>query len=295
MRRHRASAPSKWATRRDAVRTIATKLRSLSPLLSGVPLVLACARQGTEPSAYATVPPALSAPTQPAPAKSAETSLEVRTTPHPAVATVTAALSHAERRDEATCRAVTGFAEPLFDRCSVTLLANGTAVSVDVSYDCGEHSCSAESFVWYGDDPGPYRVTGTMPLEVTPDHRYLLVSELTYPEFPLPPIGGRTLRIDRNTGANEPFFDCFSAVLSPKSRYYVCRDINANVLRVSVKGGQPELVVRAQLPPDERVKLGGPFGDFPGPVRFLNPNELEYEVFQDNSGDVVEYRAAWSE
>lgn len=219
----------------------------------------------------------------------------MRTTPHPAVASVTAALSHDERRDEATCRAVTGFAGSGFDRCDMTLLANGTAVSVSVSYDCGEHTCSAESFVWYGDDPAPYRVSDILPLEVTPDHRFLLVSELVHDESSYSPVGGRTLRIDRKSGRREPFFDCFSAVLSPQSRYYVCRDLQANVLRVSVKGGQPELVARAKLPADERVKLGGPFGDYPAPVRFLSPRELEYEVFQDNSGDVVEYRAAWDE
>jgi hypothetical protein len=256
-------------------------------------LPLGCAHRHTAPRAHATVPPAPSA--APSPAAPRETTPDVRTTPHPAVATVTAALSHDERRDEATCRAVTGFAEPGFDRCTFTLLANGTAVSVDVSYDCGEHACSAESFVWYGDDPAPYRVKDTMPVEVTPDHRYLLVSQLIYPEFPVAPTGGRTLRVDRKTGASEPFFDCFSAVVSPKSRYYVCRDIAANVLRVSVRGGSPELVARPKLPPGERVKLGGPFGDYPAPVRFLGPTELEYEVFHDNSGEIVEYRAAWDE
>lgn len=220
---------------------------------------------------------------------------DVRTTPHPAVASVTAALSHDERRDEATCRAVTGFAESGFDRCSMTLLANGTAVSVDVSYDCGEHACSAESFVWYGDDPAPHRIPGIMPLEVTPDHRYLLVSQLLYAEDSLIPTSGRTLRVDRKTGRHEPFFDCISAVLSPQSRYYVCRDLQANVLRVSVKGGQPELFVRVKLPPDEGVKIGGPFGDYPAPVRFSSSRQLEYEVFHDNSGEIVEYRAEWDE
>jgi hypothetical protein len=84
-------------------------------------------------------------------------------------------------------------------------------------------------------------------------------------------------------------------VLSPKSRYYVCRDLDANVLRVSVKGGPPELVVGVKLPPGEHVKLGGAFNDYPAPVRFLSPRELEYQVFLGESGDVVEHRAAWGE
>ncbi len=255
---------------------------------------LACAAREPESAAHAPVPPAPDV-TPPERPTADEAAPDVRTTPHPAVATITAALSHDERRDEATCRAMTGFAEPGFDRCTFTLLANGTAVSVDVSYDCGEHSCSVESFVWYGDDPAPYRVSDPMPLEGTPDHRYLLVSELVSTDVPYAISGGRTLRVDRKTGAREPFFDCFSAVLSPKGRYYVCRDIEANVLRVSVKGGKPVLAVRAQLPADERVQLGGPFGDYPARVRFLSDNELEYEVFQENSGDVVEYRASWDE
>ena len=261
----------------------------------GVALLVGCSARRTPSGAHASVPPAPSTLPQEEPPARNERQPNLRTTPHPAVATIIAALGHDERRDEATCRAVTGFAGESFDRCTFELLANRTAVGVDVSYACGEHSCSVASFVWFGDDPEPYRLNDAMPLEVTPDHRYLLVSELTYPEFPAVPNGGRTLRIDRLSGKREPYLDCFSAVLSPKSRFYVCRDIDANVLRVSVEGGRPELFVRAKLPPDERVKLGGPFGDYPAPVRFLSERELEYEVFQENSGEVVEHRAAWEE
>jgi hypothetical protein len=255
-----------------------------------------CTREGAGPGvATATVPPAPSGATSSAGPKASAPLLAVRTEPHPAVATVTAFFVHQGTVNEAGCEALTGASVEEFDRCGMTLLANGTAVSVDVTYACGAHTCSVVSFVWYGDEAAPFRLEDDGPLEVSPDHRELLVTELIYPEMPVTPIAGRTLRIDRATNTRTPFFDCISAVLSPSARYYACRDLQGNVLRVPVTGGRPEVVIVAELPPGERVKLGGPFGDYPAPVKFANPKELVYSVFLDESGTVVESRAPWLE
>ncbi|MGC4089475.1 MAG: hypothetical protein QM756_16610 [Polyangiaceae bacterium] len=117
----------------------------------------------------------------------------------------------------------------------------------------------------------------------------------TNDEPPFRPTAGETWSLDRSTGKNQKLFDCFSARLSPRGRYYLCRDLNANVLRVPVSGGPPELVAKAVLPPDTTVKLGGPFDDYPAPVRFIDERTLEYEVFVYETDEVNKYTAPWQE
>jgi hypothetical protein len=198
--------------------------------------------------------------------------------------------------DEAGCRALTGFRGSDFDRCTLELHANGTAASVGVSYDCGGDSCSANTYIWYGKEPEPLVLDGeTHPLEVSPDHRYLLITEIIYSEEAPTPVGGRTVRLDRRTGTRTPFLDCFSARLSPAGKWYVCRDLQANVLKVPVQGGRPELVVRAELPAGESIKVGGPFDDYPEPVTFPDAHALEYELYLKEREDVLDRRARWSE
>lgn len=224
--------------------------------------------------------------------------------PHPALAKILQLFERAAgdaapttgQLDEAACRELTGAEVKNFDRCTLELLANGTAPAVGVTYDCGGDSCSAQVFVWYGDETGPYHLpNGGSPLEVSPDHKYLLIGELLYEEESLIPNGARTLRFDRKTQKTEPFFDCFSARLSPGGNWYVCRDLSANVFKVPVSGGKPQLVVRAELPKGETIKVGGPFEDYPEPVSFPNAHELEYELFLNGSGEVLKRRAEWRE
>lgn len=207
-------------------------------------------------------------------------------------------LAHSGWLDSVTCAMFTGF-EPAdganIEQCGYELLANGTALAITVAWDCGAHVCSTRSFVWYGSESAPYAVNADE-LEVTADHRYLLSTSFSREnDIPFTPIAGETWRFDRASGKSQKLLDCFSARLSPRARYYVCRDLAANVLRVPVAGGAPELVARAVLPPNTTVKLGGPFDDYPSRVQFLDGDELEYEVFVNETGEVSKHQAPWRE
>lgn|GEM_PF-5681588 len=200
--------------------------------------------------------------------------------------------------DSVTCAIFTGF-EPEdgreIDQCDYELLANGTALAITTAWDCGAHTCSTRSFVWYGRDSAPYALTAS-DLEVSADHRYLFSSAFsTGDEPPFTPTAGETWSFERSTGKSRKLLDCFSTRLSPRGRYYVCRDLGANVLRVPVAGGPPELVAKAVLPPDTTVKLGGPFNDYPGRVQFIDDHTLEYEVFVYETNEVTKFRAPWRE
>jgi hypothetical protein len=224
--------------------------------------------------------------------------------PHPALAKILPLFQQAAgdaaptagQVDEATCLRLTGLSVKNFDRCTLELLANGTAPAVGVTYECGGDSCSAEVFVWYGDEAAPYVVHGGFtPLEVSPDHRYLLLGELLHEDESFVPNGVRTVRFDRKARKAEPFLDCLSARLSPGGRWYLCRDLSANVFKVPVSGGKLQMIVHAELPKGETIKVGGPFEDYPEAVTFPNDHELEYELFLNGSGEVLKRRAPWRE
>jgi hypothetical protein len=200
--------------------------------------------------------------------------------------------------DSVTCSMFTGF-EPedgrAIDQCDYELLANGTALAITPAWDCGAHTCSTRSYVWYGPESAPYALTAP-DLEVSADHRYLLSSSFsTQDEPPFTPTAGETWSFERSSGKSRKQFDCFSPRLSPRGRYYVCRDLGANVLRVPVTGGPLQLVAKAVLPPGTTVKLGGPFNDYPGRVQFIDGQTLEYEVFVYETNEVTKYRAPWRE
>ena len=203
----------------------------------------------------------------------------------------------ADWQDEAGCRKLTGNRHKDFSRCSFSLLANGSAFSVAFVYGCGEHQCSYDEYVWYGAKQTPDVLAGEsgLQLEVSPDHRYLIRSELLWSEtLPGEPVSGQVTRIERATKKSEKVAECFSAVLSPGNHWYLCRDREGDVLKFPVGGGPTELVVRARVPEGDHVKWGGPFGDYPAPVTFPSPSELSYELYVE-SELVLQFSAPWRE
>lgn len=193
----------------------------------------------------------------------------------------------------------TGFQGPPIDRCELVLLANGTAPCVSVIYDCGAHLCEVESFLWYGEhsEPRPIHGAALGTLEVSPDHRYLIRSELVYSDEPATvplPESGRTVQEELDTGQLKTLASCLSTVLSPGNRYYVCRDLAGNVLRFPVIGGPLELLVQAKIPETDRVKVGGPFSDYPQPVEFSADNRMKFTLYLQ-SETVLERELPWHE
>jgi hypothetical protein len=195
------------------------------------------------------------------------------------------------------CRKLTGSTR-VIERCSLALLANGTAPSVSVIYDCGQHLCSYDTYVWYGPELAPQLIAGQLgqSLEVSPDHLALIVSRVSYQDdVPFAPIGGETRRVDRVSGATTALSPCFSTRLSPGGKWYVCRNVKGDVLRFPVAGGALTRVAEARLPPGQQLKLGGPFDDYPATVEFPTPLELEYELYLLESEEVVRHRVPWHE
>lgn len=228
--------------------------------------------------------------------------------PHPAIETLFAgplasvddrSRSNSVGLDEADCRVWTGFEGAAIERCELALLANGTAPCVSVIYDCGAHLCETETYLWFGDNSAPRRVQGggVDTLELSPDHRYLIRSELVHSDEPNTsplPEGARTLQEDLSTGETKTIASCLSTVLSPGNRYYVCRDLAGNVLRFPISGGPLELVAEARVPENERLKLGGSFSDYPQPVEFSGDGRMKFSLYLQ-SETVLEREVPWRE
>ena len=231
--------------------------------------------------------------------------------PHPAIAGIFAPYlsagagqrpSEPVRLPDADCRALSGMATGSLDHCDLHLLANGTAPCLVIAYDCGAHLCSVKRLVWHGADPHPYSADYDEQgvVEVSPDHRYLIVSYLSYEDTSedmtvLTPESARTERIEFETGHREVIANCLSTVLSPRGRYYVCRDLEGNVLRFPVNGGPLELIAKARLLPDQRIKLGGAFDDYPEPVVFPSPSRMKYTIYVENDEQILEREAPFPE
>lgn len=227
--------------------------------------------------------------------------------PHPLMRALLAPFQRAARDgarpenvsiDEAACRPLVPRHTGAIEHCAVELLANGTAPALAVVSDCGEHTCTVVYYVWHETDRDPYRFDppGLVTLEVSPDHRYLLVGELGYSEeSPFVPDHALTRRLEFETGARNTVADCLSPRLSPKNRWYLCRNLRGDVLKFPAEFGPTTLVVHASLPPGDEVKLGGPFEDFPAPVEFIAPGRVRYSLYLRNREEVVEQEAPFVE
>lgn len=209
------------------------------------------------------------------------------------------------------CRRITGYEQP-FESCGLYPAALGTAGVLAIVESCGAHLCDVKYWVFARDDLTwvSEKTYGGLDLEVSPDHELLLIGRLMptddLPDGQLPPIGPDgpmwtyelgTEFIDLQSRNRVLDVPCGSMVISPERRYYVCRDVAGNVLRMPIdleKGDKPKRVVTAELPEGDTIKLGGSFDDYPGPVRFSTDGTLEYDLFL-NSGDTLTRTVPWSE
>lgn len=190
---------------------------------------------------------------------------------------------------EAVCKGYTGWDGDGFESCELELLAAGTIPALVIVSDCGDHLCSVDRYIWYNDAKAPYHRSdyGPISVEVSPDHEFLLVGSLQTRDGVV--IGAQTRRIHFGTGNNSFFAPCISAVLSPDKNEYFCRNMNGDVLKAPLRGGVFTPVVKAALPEGESTKIGGAFDDFPGPVRFVGDNIIEFDHYL-SSEEVITQR-----
>lgn len=207
------------------------------------------------------------------------------------------------------CRKVTQWQGSL-ESCRMEPLAGGSAALLAVVESCGQHSCDVKYWVFAQDRAVWISDTeyGGLELEVSPDHRWLMIGKLVasspngeVPELgPLGPMWDYSMEtqfIELSTGKASLSLPCSALVLSPRQKYYVCRDAVGNVLRTPVAQPEPrtlELFIRANLNQDQLVKLGGPFNDYPSRVTFPSDTTLEYELYLV-SEEVLTRQAPWTE
>jgi len=185
---------------------------------------------------------------------------------------------------ESWCRAHTGYApaEP-FESCSVELLGAGAVLLLRIVTECGGDSCGVRGWVHTRQKPGFTAVPGDLGGNVaaSPTGEFLVIDTET-PEGVQAdsPVRHEALvleRIDLPTFTRRPFAPCFSAVLSPRARFFVCRDRAGNVLRVPVAGGRPERVARSGLLPRDVYWV--PYSYiYPDPVEFSAAERLVFTV-----------------
>ena len=192
--------------------------------------------------------------------------------------------------DESVCKTLVK-APAEVEECHLDYLANGTAAIFTTVSECGGHLCDVTFHIFTeGRQPYVAESYGPVTWEISPDHQYLLRGELSeYPD-----VSVRTVRKNLDTGKEEHFADCLSPKLSPGGKWYLCRDIKGNVARVPVGGGAMTIIERPTIPKGERVKVGGPFSDYPGPVTFLSDTRYEYSVYTTDE-EVVKHQADWVE
>jgi len=176
----------------------------------------------------------------------------------------------------------------------MALLGNGSALLLSITIGCGGDSCDFRQWVFAPTLEHPYAVdTDGGVAEAAPDASFLLVDEFSGDE---PDPFSWTLsavRIDLPSGRRQPFAGCFSPKLSPKGRWFVCRDRAANVLKVPLSGGTPELVASSGAVA-EAIEWVPYAWLYPDPVEFRSPDELVFQIaYQD--GALAQNAVAWTE
>jgi hypothetical protein len=84
-------------------------------------------------------------------------------------------------------------------------------------------------------------------------------------------------RLDLATFSRSAFAPCFSARLSPKGKYFVCRDAAGNVLKVALRGGQPLPVAESGVSASEVYTVWSRYF-WPAPVSFPSPDRMTFGV-----------------
>jgi hypothetical protein len=167
--------------------------------------------------------------------------------------------------------------------CVATLLGGGSTVFVYSETECGADSCSGRAWVASTKSCGVVELpvsSGTF--EASPNGDFVLV------DYPIlgddemsatgPVIDFSLSRIDLPSLERSEFAPCMSAQLSPGKQWFLCRNRDADVLKVPLTGGAPQVVVRSGATGVRWVPYA--YG-YPGSVTFPAPDQLEYSVESD--------------
>jgi hypothetical protein len=207
------------------------------------------------------------------------------------------------------CRGLVNYpdSEP-FEQCTAQLLGNGSALVVRVVSSCGGDSCQVLAWVYTQALgrflPIPGDVGGTIAAD--PNGQFLLLDEMTELAIPHPddlelrdPLGGKdeivTMRLSLPGMQKAPFAACFSPVLSPAGRWFVCRNRSGDLLRVALNGGAPEVVVESGVAPTELHWAPYAYG-YPEAAEFPSATRVRFTLDIEADDDSPKQREApWIE
>ncbi|MBA2661888.1 MAG: hypothetical protein H0U74_06305 [Bradymonadaceae bacterium] len=165
--------------------------------------------------------------------------------------------------------------------CAARIEPHKKALVVTATYDCGD-GCSTQSFM-FTEDRGPWHLAaGDAGHEVTVS---AALDAYFTDSFEGQANNRPTVhRVDLQSGASTSFARCISPRISPAGKWLLCRDLEANVLRVPIVGGEPE-AFSANPEPIRKVFLRIGLAIFPAPVVFLSDDELKYVITYEDDPD----------
>ncbi len=178
----------------------------------------------------------------------------------------------------AACAELVGWKGPVED-CGIIALAGGTAARIWINTECGGDSCASES--WYFARGAEQGAKGSF-AELSADHVLAFEEELVTEPGGVVPVHRKLVVRNRETEVSRDFATCGSPRLSPGGAWIVCRDRAANVLRVPVGGGAPEMVVESGHP-KELIAWIHHWNVYPDPVSFPSPGRMRYQVLLDEN------------
>ena len=88
-------------------------------------------------------------------------------------------------------------------------------------------------------------------------------------------------RVGHTTGEVDEVADCLSPQIAPDGQWVLCRDLDGRVLRVSVDGGEPEVVDEPDVG-ERSVYVRPEEGIVPGKPWFVDDETLRYDIVTES-------------
>ncbi len=188
------------------------------------------------------------------------------------------------------------------ERCEISRQLDGQVAVVRVVTECQGDSCSLRNFVLTtrpqpielpGDDGRGGNIEGG-DIVITPDQDYAICDNARPAEKSSGEWQVSLARVSLVSQKVTHFADCMSPALSPARHWIICRNRTADVLRVSLKGGRPQIVIPSGAKRHEVDWVPWAWR-IPGPVRFESPSQLVYEITAPGGAPVTIKKSAWKE
>ncbi|MEE2779903.1 MAG: hypothetical protein VYE15_05245 [Myxococcota bacterium] len=180
----------------------------------------------------------------------------------------------------------------VMERCKVLDVADGRVAVLIVVSNCEAEHCDADYWI-FSDRRGLRRSPMNLDYElvVSPDHRFLYVSEVgTGPKG----LFAHLTRIELKTLKQRMVADCATPALSPSERSIACRDVSGNVHRFSLPDGPLQPVHTLNLG-KKRVYFDAHGGHGLSAVQFIDQTRMRIVTVTDDGDEDHVEEARWVE